>query len=179
MSAQEAELSANVDHDLIGKDDSGSQYLTFVLGKESYGVDILRVQEIKGWTPVTSIPNTPSYIKGVLNLRGTIVPIIDLRSRFNLENLDYTALTVIIVLSIQSEHRSHVAGVVVDSVSDVLNVSPDDIKPTPELGSGINTDFIMGMATTGNQMAMLLDIDKMMNLDELTMIESVNTGSTD
>ena len=174
MSAKDAELAVDSSHSLDGKDEASSQYLTFVLGKESYGVDILRVQEIKGWTPVTAIPNTPAYIKGVLNLRGTIVPIIDLRTRFNLENTDYTALTVIIVLSIQSEQGSHVAGVVVDSVSDVLNVNQDDIKPTPELGSGINTDFIMGMATTSNQMAMLLDIDKMMSLEELTVVDTVS-----
>lgn len=177
MSAQDAETAVDQLHATAGKDESISQYLTFMLGEEYYGVDILRVQEIKGWTPVTAIPNTPEYIKGVLNLRGTIVPIIDLRTKFNLENMDYTPLTVIIVLSIQSEQGLHVAGVVVDSVSDVLNVSPDEIKPTPELGSGINTDFILGMATTDSQMAMLLDIDKMMSLEELTQLDSVNENS--
>ena len=175
MGSRDSELAVDTSQSLDGKDESSSQYLTFMLGKESYGVDILRVQEIKGWTPVTAIPNTPAYIKGVLNLRGTIVPIIDLRTRFNLENTAYTALTVIIILSIQSDHRSHVAGVVVDSESDVLNVSPEDIKPTPELGSGINTDFILGMATTNSQMAMLLDIDKMMSLDEITVLDSIKT----
>ena len=178
MNAQDASLKTEQAIEENSKDESSSQYLTFMLGNEYYGVDILRVQEIKGWTPVTTIPNTPNYIKGVLNLRGTIVPIIDLRTKFNLENIEYTALTVIIVLSIQSSQRNHVAGVVVDSVSDVLNVSPVDIKPTPELGSEINTDFILGMATTDNQMAMLLDIDKMMSLDELTILDSV-TGESE
>lgn len=181
MSAQESELAVDAIDTIGSKDELSSQYLTFMLGDEYYGVDILRVQEIKGWTPVTAIPNTPKYIKGVLNLRGTIVPIVDLRNRFNLESEEYTALTVIIVLSIQSEQSTRVVGVVVDSVSDVMNVSAENIKPTPELGSGVQTDFIHGMATTDDQMAMLLDIDKMMSLDELTVMEAVKdaTDSSD
>jgi len=170
MNATESAIALDSLHSIEEKDEHISQYLTFMLGNETYGVDILRVQEIKGWTPVTAIPNTPAYIKGVLNLRGTIVPIVDLRARFNQSNVEYTALTVIIVLSIQSEIRSNVVGVVVDSVSDVLSIKPEEIKPTPELGTGINTDFISGMATAQNLMAMLLDIDSLLNLVDLTTI---------
>jgi len=178
MSANSAEqVIDNIDNK-GNKEHAGSQYLTFTLGDEYYGVDILRVQEIKGWTPVTSIPNSPTYLKGVLNLRGTIVPIIDLRTRFNLPHAEYTAITVIIVLSIQSEKGSHVAGVVVDSVSDVLNVSREEIKPTPDLGADVKTDFILGMATTDDQMAMLLDIDKMLSLDELTVMDDVSINQS-
>jgi len=172
LNTQDTALAIDTINQVEGEDKHTSQYLTFVLGNETYGVDILRVQEIKGWTPVTAIPNTPSYIKGVLNLRGTIVPVIDLRTRFNLKNVEYTALTVIIVLTIQSEYRSHVAGVVVDSVSDVLNVIPEEIEPAPDLGEDINTDFITGLATTQKQITMLLDIDRMMSLEELTAIDS-------
>ena len=158
-----------------GEEADGSQYLTFVLADEHYGVDILRVQEIKGWAPVTRIPNTPEYLRGVLNLRGTIVPIIDMRMRFDLENAEYTALTVIIVLSVRTEDGERIIGVVVDSVSDVLNVRQEEIKPTPDFGSGIDTDFLDGLATAGDNMVMLLDVDKMMSSDELNKLNSLDT----
>ncbi len=160
-----------------GEEADGSQYLTFVLADEHYGVDILRVQEIKGWAPVTRIPNTPEYLRGVLNLRGTIVPIIDMRMRFDLENAEYTALTVIIVLSVRTEDGERIIGVVVDSVSDVLNVRQEEIKPTPDFGSGIDTDFLDGLATAGDNMVMLLDVDKMMSSDELDKLNSLDAES--
>src|SRR5690348_10894150 len=108
---------------------SSSQVLTFTLGSETYGVDILRVQEIRGWTPVTRIPQTPPHVLGVLNLRGSIVPIVDLRMRFNLERAEYTAITVIIVLSVESAVGRRDFGVVVDGVSDVVDINTADIKP--------------------------------------------------
>jgi purine-binding chemotaxis protein CheW len=149
-----------------------AQFLTFVLGNEEYGVDILRVQEIRGWHQVTRVPNAPPFMLGVLNLRGTIVPIIDLRMRFNLEKVEYTPVTVIIVLSVETEHGRHVFGVVVDSVSDVLDVMAGDIKPTPDFGTAMNTEFISGLATKGEQMVMLLDIDKLLRHEELTALAS-------
>lgn len=153
-------------------EESGSQYLTFSLAEEEYGVDILRVQEIKGWTPVTRIPNTPDYMRGVLNMRGTIVPIIDLRMRFNLDEAQYTPTTVVIVLSVMAGDRKRILGVVVDGVSDVVSVSADDIKATPDFGTAVNTEFIQGLATTNEKMVMLLDIDQLLSIEELSNLEA-------
>lgn len=139
------------------------QFLTFVLGDEEYGVDILRVQEIRGWEPVSRVPNVPSYEKGVINLRGAIVPIIDLRECFGLPVAEYTPLTVVIVLQLQQEDRNPIMGFVVDQVSDVVDVGEDMIHPSPEFGIGINTRFLRGLATVGQRMVMLLEIDKVMN----------------
>jgi len=160
-----------------GQEAEGSQYLTFMLAGEHYGVDILRVQEIKGWAPVTRIPNTPEHLRGVLNLRGTIVPIVDLRMRFDLEKAEYTALTVIIVLSVQTENGERIIGVVVDAVSDVLNVKPEDIKPTPDFGVGVDTGFLNGLAASGDDMVMLLDVDRMLSTDELNDLSSLDDES--
>ena len=137
-----------------------SQVLTFMLGDEEYGVDILRVQEIRGWEPVSRVPNVPPHEKGVINLRGAIVPIIDLRERFSLPHAGYTPLTVVIVLQLLLEDRKRVVGFVVDQVSDVVDVTKEITQPTPEFGSGINTRFLRGLATVGQRMIMLLDIDK-------------------
>lgn len=150
-----------------------TQFLTFVLSNEQYGVNIIRVQEIKGWTPVTKIPNTPDFVCGVLNLRGTIVPIIDLRIRFNMENAEYTDTTVIIVLSVEQEDGKRVIGFVVDAVSDVLNVEANEVKPAPDLGSHVDMDFLSGLATIGDEMVMLLDIDKMMSTDDINLLETL------
>ncbi len=142
------------------------QVLTFTLGAESYGVDILRVQEIRGWSPVTRIPQSPTHVLGVLNLRGSIVPIIDLRMRFRLERAEYTALTVIIVMSVESSAGQRDIGMVVDGVSDVIDVDSTKIKPAPDLGGSQGaTDFIRGLAPVGEQMVMLLDMDKLIGGD--------------
>jgi purine-binding chemotaxis protein CheW len=141
------------------------QVLTFTLGSETYGVDILRVQEIRGWSPVTRIPQAPPHVLGVLNLRGSIVPIVDMRMRFQLERAEYTAVTVIIVLSIEAANGRRDFGVVVDGVSDVIDVSADDVKAPPELGSQVSTDFIQGLATVAERMVMLLDIDRLIGGD--------------
>lgn len=154
-------------------DAASSQYLTFSLANEEYGVDILRVQEIKGWTPVTQIPNAPSFLKGVLNLRGTIVPIVDLRMRFNLKEIEYTPTTVVIVLSLLTEGRERTFGIVVDAVSDVLNIATADIRPKPDFGTVVDADFINGLATVDEQMVMLLDIDRLLRADELNAISTV------
>jgi len=153
-------------------DVSQQQYLTFMLAGEEYGVDILRVQEIKGWDTVTQIPNTPKYIRGVINLRGTIVPIIDMRCRFNLEELTYGPTTVVIVLKVNSKDKSRIMGIVVDGVSDVYNMPDEEIKPSPDFGSAVDTNFVKGLATVHEKMVIVLDIDHMCNSDELSDIEA-------
>lgn len=155
--------------DAIGQDQhrDSLQFLTFLLGEEIYGVDILRVQEIKGWTPVTAIPNSPDYVQGVLNLRGEIVPIYDIRVRFNLENVDYTATTVIIVITVQSEAGERTIGLVVDGVWDVVNVNAEDMKETPDLGSNVNMEFIDGLADIDDRNVMLINSDKLFSEQEL------------
>ena len=137
------------------------QVLTFTLGDETYGVDILRVQEIRGWSPVTRIPQSQAHVLGVLNLRGSIVPIVDLRMRFSLPRAEYTPLTVIIVLSVESPQGRRDFGVVVDGVSDVVDVALAEVKPAPELGAQANTEFIAGLAAVSGRMVMLLDIDRL------------------
>ncbi len=157
MQAGETTRSAN---------DAGShQVLTFTLGDETYGVDILRVQEIRGYSTVTRIPQAPAHVLGVLNLRGSIVPIVDLRMRFDLARAEYTALTVIIVLSVESPVGRRDFGVVVDGVSDVIDVAAADIKPAPELGEQVSTEFIEGLAAVSGRMVMLLDIDTLIGGD--------------
>ena len=144
-------------------DDFGAQYLTFSLADEEYGVDILRVQEIRGWEAATRVPNAPSYVKGVLNLRGAIVPIFDLRERFNLSLQEYTKDTVVIVLRVNAENGMRSMGVVVDAVSDVLNSSEDSRSNTPDFGGAIAIEFISGLLSAGGKMIMLLDVDKLLS----------------
>lgn len=141
------------------------QVLTFVLGKETYGVDILRVQEIRGWSAVTKIPHAPAHVLGVLNLRGSIVPIVDLRMRFRLERAEYTAITVIIVVSIMSAAGRRDFGVVVDGVSDVVDVNTEAVKAAPDLGSRGATDSIRGLVPVSDRMVVLLDIDRLIGTD--------------
>ncbi len=152
----------------------GGQYLSFTLGGEDYGVDILRVQEIKGWEAVRPLPDTPDYVKGVLDLRGEIVPIIDLRTRLKLDHAEYTPTTVTIVLTVESERGQNFVGIVVDGVSDVLDVPGDDVRAAPDLGAHINTKYITGMVTQGERMVVLLDVDRLFNPDELGL--PVNVG---
>jgi purine-binding chemotaxis protein CheW len=161
--------------DIVASEDGSQQYLTFLLAGEEYGVDILRVQEIKGWDTVTPIPNTPAYIRGVINLRGTIVPIIDLRLRFNLEQLEYGPTTVVIMLKVKSDgDHSRTMGIVVDGVSDVYNMPEDDIKPSPDFGSSVDTAFVKGLATVDEKMVIVLDIDHMLNSNELAVLDKVS-----
>jgi len=152
---------------------TANKYLTFVLATEEYAIDILRVQEIKSWTKVTPIPNTPDYICGVINLRGTIVPIVELRSRFNIEHLEHSATTVVVVLKVVSKEKERIMGIVVDAVSDVYDVTEDDIKPPPEFGTVISTEFVKGLATVGDKMVIVLDIDYLLNSEELAILDSV------
>lgn len=150
------------------------QVLTFVLGNETYGVDILRVQEIRGFSAVTKIPHAPAHVLGVLNLRGSIVPIVDLRMRFNLERAEYNAVTVIIVLSVQSAAGRRDFGVVVDGVSDVVDVKKAEVRPAPELGSASATEYILGLVPVAERMVVLLDIDCLIGNDLRALSPSNN-----
>lgn len=152
---------------LIGQEEEGSeQYLTFFLDDEEYGVEILRVQEIKGWDKVTHLPNSPHYLCGVLNLRGTIVPVVDLRLRFSMPARAYTPTTVVVVLKVNGITQRTVA-IIVDGVSDTHNVLPENIKPTPDFGNSINTDFISGLVSIDDSMMMILNIDSLLSVEAL------------
>lgn len=146
----------------VAQGGSTEQLLTFVVNEQEYGVDILRVQEIRGWESVTRIPNTPEFVRGVLNLRGAIVPIVDLRNRLGLESVEYDKTTVIVVLQVQSASGSRVMGIVVDAVSDVCAVAQDSIQEAPEFGEHIDTRFVRGMATRGGSLVIILDVDQLL-----------------
>jgi len=153
-----SELSQNTDFE---------QFLTYSLGDEVYGVKLLSVQEIRGWESVARVPNTPKYIKGVLNLRGTAVPIVDLRMRNNLESVNYDSTTVLIILRGEIYGKERIAGIVVDAVSDVLNAEKSKIRKTPEFGDRIHTDFIKGLADSDGQMVMLFDAEDFLKSPDL------------
>ena len=143
------------------KDPGTQQALTFELGNETYGVEILRVREIRGWSSVTKIPHAPQHVLGVLNLRGSIVPVVDLRMRLALERAEYTKVTVIIVLSVHGANGRREVGVVVDGVSDVIDVNAAEVKQPPDLGTRSATEYIRGLMPVNNRMVVLLDIDRL------------------
>jgi purine-binding chemotaxis protein CheW len=145
------------------------EYLTFTLGEEEYGIDILKVQEIRGYDAVTKIANTPDFIKGVINLRGTIVPIVDLRIRFNLGSVEYNEFTVVIILTV----RDRVVGVVVDGVSDVITLQSSQINNVPSMVSTIDTKYLVGLGTVEGRMLILVNIESLMTSQEMQVIESV------
>ncbi len=149
------------------------QYLTFILAGEEYGLDILRVQEIRGWDAVTPIPNTPSCLKGVINLRGAIVPIIDLRLRFGLEALPYGPTTVVIVLKVDGESGDRIMGIVVDAVSDVHSITSEAMQPPPDFVSAISTEYFKGLATIDEQMVVLLNVDRLLNTGPLAIADGM------
>ncbi len=148
---------------------AGGEYLTFVLGDEQYGLEILKVQEIRGYDAVTQIANTPDFIKGVVNLRGKIVPIVDLRIKFNLGNVQYDEFTVVIILNL----NGRVVGIVVDGVSDVMALKEDQIRDVPSLVSSIDTKYIVGLATVEDHMFILIDIEPLMSSKEMALMDSV------
>lgn len=152
----------------IGFDADSNQYLTFTLGDEEYGVDILKVQEIKGYSVTTRVPRSPEFVKGVLNLRGTIVPVIDLRMRFGLDQREYDQFTVIIVVVVQGRAM----GLIVDAVSDVLNLAQSEIIEVPEFSNRIDTKFISGMGRAGEKLIILLDVEKLLSMDEFHAVEA-------
>lgn len=143
--------------------DELKQYLTFILDGEEYGVPILKVNGIQGWEKTTPIPNSPDFVKGIINLRGEIVPIVDLRRRFGLADLAYNQHTVVIVVRVEYENKNRTVGLVVDAVADVYNIEPDAIHSTPEFGDKINNNFIRGLGMIGEKMVILLDIDTLVD----------------
>ena len=145
----------------------GNEFLTFTLGKEEYGIEILKVQEIRGYDAVTTLANTPEFIKGVINLRGIIVPIVDMRIKFHLGNVEYNQFTVVIILNI----ASRVVGMVVDGVSDVITLKPEQVKPAPEFGSAIDTKYVMGLGTVDERMLILVDIEKLMTSRDMELVD--------
>lgn len=151
------------------------QYLTFNLAGESYGIDILRVQEIRGWVPVTKVPNAPAFVRGVMNLRGAIVPVVDLRLRFGLKSVEYTKITVVIVVTVRSEQQGdRIIGMVVDGVSDVLNINhAAEIKDAPDFGAAVHTEFISGLVAMDSGMVMLLDVDRLLSIEEMFALENI------
>jgi len=146
-----------------------SQYVTFLLGSETYGISILKLNEIIAYQNCTSIPNVPGFIKGVLNLRGIVVPVIDLRERFNMEAKDYDQFTVIMILDVSGR----IMGLIVDGVSDVIILNREDIKPRPSFSTGISTDFIQGMGIKDDKFVILLDVDKLLSDEELNILDGV------
>jgi purine-binding chemotaxis protein CheW len=151
-----------------------SEFLTFTLGAEEYGVDILKVQEIRRYDTVTRIPDTPDFIKGVVNLRGTIVPVIDLRQKLKFERADYDAFTVMIILNI----ARRVVGMVVDSVSDVMQLSAEQIRPAPEFGASVDTRFITGLGAIDDRMLILVDIEKLLRSPDMALLPAADASTT-
>jgi len=142
-----------------------NQFLSFTLGAEEYGIDILKVQEIKGYSAITHIPNAPPHVKGVMNLRGTVVPVVDLRAKFSMEPVEYNKFTVIIVVMVGEK----IAGLVVDAVSDVLNVAASEVRPAPDFGARCDTRFIKGVVSINDKLAVLLDIDKLLRDEDVAV----------
>lgn len=147
---------------------ASGEYLTFTLGAEEYGIDILKVQEIRGYDAVTRIANAPPFIKGVINLRGVIVPIVDLRLKFNLGDATYDQFTVVIILNI----GKRVMGIVVDGVSDVIQLSSDNLRPAPEFGSVLDTRYILGLGTVEERMIIVVDIERLMTGQEMALMDA-------
>ncbi len=153
--------------DLLARE---GKYLTFSLAKEEYGIGILKIKEIIGMMPITAVPRTPEFVKGVINLRGKVIPVVDLRLRFGMEKTEYSDRTCIIVVEIKGKSTTLIIGIVVDSVSEVLNIKADDIEDTPTFGAEIDTEYIMGMAKMDSKVKILLDIDRVLSEGELGLL---------
>ena len=149
------------------------KYLTFFLAGEEYGIGILKIKEIIGMMPITSVPRTPEFVKGVINLRGKVIPVMDLRLKFNIEKMDYTERTCIIVVEISGQSDTVQIGIVVDAVSEVLNIKAEDIEEAPTFGITLDIDYILGMGKVGKGIKILLDIDRILNNEELFSLEHV------
>jgi len=151
--------------------DREGKYLTFSLAEEEYGIGILKIKEIIGMMPITTVPRTPEFVKGVINLRGKVIPVMDLRLRFGMKEIDYTERTCIVVVEIEGTSGTVMIGVVVDSVSEVLNIKGEDVEETPTFGAKMNTDYILGMAKMGGGVKILLDIDQVLSEDEIAALD--------
>ncbi|MYM76004.1 MULTISPECIES: chemotaxis protein CheW [Duganella] len=161
-----AEIQSNVAQ---ANEIAGHEYLAFKLGTEEYGIDILKVQEIRGYEAVTRIANAPEFIKGVINLRGIIIPVVDMRIKFNLGDPVYDQFTVVIILNI----NGRIVGMVVDSVSDVTTLTPEQVKPAPEMGTAFSTDYMIGLGTIDERMLILVNIDKLMSSPEMGLMDQL------
>ena len=153
------------------KKDREGKYLTFSLAGEEYGIGILKIKEIIGMMPITTVPQTPEFVKGVINLRGKVIPVIDLRLRFSMEKIEYTERTCIIVVELKSRTADIQIGIVVDSVSEVLNIRADEIEDTPTFGTSLDTEYILGMAKMEGGVKILLDIDRVLSTEEVALLE--------
>ena len=145
------------------------KYLTFALAQEEYGLEILKVREIIGYVDVTAVPQTPHYVKGVINLRGQVIPVIDLRAKFDMQTADVTDETCIIVVEIAATGRKFNTGIVVDGVQEVLDIAGKDIEEAPQFGASVNTDFILGLGKVADSVKILLDIDRVLSGDEMAL----------
>ncbi|WP_097461382.1 chemotaxis protein CheW [Mangrovitalea sediminis] len=153
--------------------ENGQEFLTFTLGTEHYALDILKVKEIRGYDAVTKIANAPAFIKGVINLRGDIVPIIDLRMKFDIGDVTYNEFTIVIVLQINSRY----VGVVVDAVSDVITLGKEDVRPAPEFGVSFDSRYLLGLASVGESMVVVIDIERLISSDEIGLMDQVSESS--
>ncbi len=164
------QASAGATKPAIGATVGREEFLTFTLGKEEYGIEILKVQEIRSYEQVTTIANAPEFIKGVVNLRGIIVPIVDMRIKFNLGDADYTEFTVVIILNV----AGRVVGMVVDGVSDVISLGPEQIRPAPDFSSSFDTEYITGLGTIDSRMLILVDIEKLVTGSDMALMDSLH-----
>lgn len=169
-----AQLAETMDQVIKATTIKAGKYLTFSLDEEEYGIGILRVKEIIGMMPITSVPRTPKFVKGVINLRGKVIPVMDLRLKFNMGEIPYTDRTCIIVVEIGSDNTTVLIGIVVDAVSEVLNIQGEEIEDTPAFGTQLNTDYILGMAKTNGGVKILLNIDRVLSTQEIQAIEKQN-----
>jgi purine-binding chemotaxis protein CheW len=165
------ELTETVDQAVKVMAEKEGKYLTFSLNNEEYGISIIKIKEIIGMMPITSVPQTPDFVKGVINLRGKVIPVVDLRLRFGMESIEYTERTCIIVVEIEGPTGMVMIGTVVDAVSEVLNIKAEEMEETPTFGTKLNTDYILGMAKIEGGVKILLDIDQVLSNEELNRLE--------
>jgi purine-binding chemotaxis protein CheW len=170
-SCMENDAARTLDQTITTLTGREGKYLTFTLASEDYGIGILKIKEIIGMMPITSVPQTPSHVKGVVNLRGKVIPVVDLRLKFGIPAIDYTERTCIIVVEISGQSGAIKIGIVVDAVSEVLNIKGEDIENTPAFGTRVNTDYILGMAKMGGSVKILLDIDKVLSTQDMVTPE--------
>jgi purine-binding chemotaxis protein CheW len=168
MKSTELEVEDNVQ--------DAEQFLTFIMADEEYGVDILAVKEIRNWDSATPIPKAPDHVRGVINLRGTIIPIIDLRQCFGMKAIEYGPLTVVLVLQVETERGHRELGIVVDAVSDVYALEKNQIKPAPDMGEKLNTSFIKGLASIEEKMVILLNIERLLSQEDLSQLSEVQNS---
>lgn len=155
--------------------DRAGQYLTFALGAEVYGIEILKVQEIIGMMPVTKVPRSPEFVRGVINLRGKVIPVIELRTKFEMEQRDDTSMTCIIVVQVSTTAQSITMGIIVDEVAEVVAITGEQIDPAPQFGAGVRTEFILGIGKIASKVVILLDVDKVLSWGELANVEEAAT----